>query len=193
MYNDEDHVTHLTMSAIFEDMRLGPPPLLVRALRKFAARAPFGARVIRSRDGMSPYLLRVVVVPRVWKFPAVFLHMFFRGDDDVEHHNHPWDVACSLVLVAGYREERMVDDSWGYGLRARRLCPGMFNIVRRNDFHRITVSGAQRRPWTLFVTSARIDEPDDEAWGFKHPGTGVYQPWRKHVNRVRARREVIHA
>jgi hypothetical protein len=193
MQDWDDHVEQLALSAVTEDLRLGEAALLVRALRRFAEWAPFGARVIWSRDGRSPYLLRVTVVPRFWRFPAVFLHMFFRGDDDVEHHNHPWLWSASLVIAGGYVEERL-RDSWLGSLLVRRVLEaGQVNVIVRDDFHRILVSRGQRRPWTLFVAGPRVREAEEKAWGFKHPATGGYEHWRKHVDDVRSEREVVHA
>ena len=151
-----------------------------RLLCRIARWAPFGIKVIWSRDGLSPYLLRVNLVPRIGMLPALFLHYFFRGDDDVEHHNHPWFWSCSLILAGGYIEERLTDE----GVIRRHVKPGRLNIIRQNDFHRVRVFGS--RPWTLFLAGKRCELPEEEAWGFKHPASQQYTPWRKHVDQLRA-------
>jgi hypothetical protein len=181
----------LIYSFLTEDDAHGAPSMWIRLLRCIAYWAPFGKRVIWSRDGESPYLLRVNIVPRVWRLPAVFLHMFFRGDDDDEHHNHPWHWSCSLVLAGGYKEERIGPGEWPWNVRTTLLSPGRVNVIRRNDFHRVVVERAQRRPWTLFVAGRRVDAVDEEAWGFKHPVTGNYQHWRAHVDGVRAKKGAL--
>lgn len=118
------------------------------------------------------YLLRV-------KFPRVrrllhfrpMLHHFGRSDHDREHHNHPFNWSISLILVGGYTEERV--DSKG-GITTKRFRPGMVNIIRRNDFHRIELTNQELGCWTFFIAGKRVGE-----WGFRDNVTGFFIPWTR--------------
>jgi hypothetical protein len=168
-----------------------PASRWIRFLRWVALLAPFGMRIIWSRDGSSPYLLRVNLTPRLsfWPaFPVAFLHFFFRGDDDVEHHNHPWDRALSVILSKGYREERLMETRTSFGVIRDvftiRRRPGDAFWIRGDDFHRVRLY-ASGRPWTLFFAGERNNLPDEMSWAFKHPTTGLVTPWQEHVNQKR--------
>ena len=76
---------------------------LLRTLcERLAARLP--VQRISGHDG-STYLERYTLLNLGPTRGRVYLHRFLRGDEDRELHNHPW-YAISLILVAGYLEER---------------------------------------------------------------------------------------
>jgi hypothetical protein len=183
---DRDYL-RLFWSVVDDDMGRIKPTRSVRILRWVALHALFGLRIIWSRDGHSPYLLRVSLTPRLkwWPaFPVVFLHFFFRGDDDKELHSHPWD-AISIPLSVGYKEERLFRLGSTRGVVAKWRRPFRAFRIRKTDFHRVRLH-ASGRPWTLFIAGERTELPEDESWGFLDVMTGRYTPWRRHVDEKRA-------
>ncbi len=139
-------------------------------------------------DEKSPYLGRYYLLRRRWlpkmvrdRAHSVYLHYFYRGDSDIELHNHPWGVSISLILTGGYVEERRTD----HGVVTRRIRPGSINIIRAHDFHRVTLLKPAKGSWTLFVAGPRTQD-----WGFWHPGTGVYTDQQTFIDqRARAASE----
>ncbi len=138
----------------------------------------------------EPYLMRFYICGRAplhywpegtkprlaWLPFAVYLHGFMRHDKDRDLHNHPWDKSYSLVLAGGYDEERLRSRS----VVRRRLRPGYVNVIRRDDFHRITLLHAEV-VWTLFITGKKLD-----TWGFLDRETGEYLTWREYEARREA-------
>jgi hypothetical protein len=94
---------------------------------------------------------------------AVFLHKFHRGDADRDQHNHPWDLSVAVVLAGGYREER--------GSETKIFTPGMINVVRGDDFHRVDLLNPAMGSWSAFVAGRRTG-----GWGFKDAATGIVIP-----------------
>lgn len=150
-----------------------------------------------TRDDGAPYLDRyylfgsepkyfpeVVSTVLGWLPFMVFLHHFRDSDHDVELHNHPWDLSVSLVLTGGYTEERRSEnlrpEHWNpaYEVRTREVRPGRLNVIRATDFHRVLLKG--KDAWTIFVTGRKA-----QSWGFWHPKTGEFLPWREHLERRR--------
>lgn len=134
-------------------------------------------RVITRGDN-SPYLERHYIFRKRWvpkwapQLPSVYLHHFLRGDDEVELHNHPWRLSLSLILAGGYREERRV----GTRIKSRMVRPGMINIIRGNDYHRVELLDPKKGAWTLFITTTR-----EQNWGFWHPQTKEFLFWEDHL------------
>lgn len=128
---------------------------------------------------IAPYLLRWHVWPRN-RFVNLYLHKFFRSDDDRALHDHPW-INASILLRGAYREHLPG------GTSVVRTAPA---IVLRlpSSAHRIArVAGEwipvsvghgtievqfvdepmhPRRPFavTLFLTGPKVRE-----WGFLCP------------------------
>lgn len=96
---------------------------------------------------------------------SVYLHRFHLPDQDTAPHSHPWKWCFSIVLSGQYLEMRPEID----GFRWRWLKAGSLNVIRSDDFHRIT--SLHGEVWTLFVVG-----PKSSSWGFLVDGQLV--PWR---------------
>jgi len=102
---------------------------------------------------------------------AVFLHRIVESDPGPEIHNHPWDLAISLILAGGYWEERMVgrvvtpiDGPGSPVTKMRWMGPGSLNVIRAPDFHRLVIPKG-KEAWTLFFhRGERVQK-----WGFLYP------------------------
>jgi hypothetical protein len=145
----------------------------------YALAKKFPSRII-TRGDAEPYLVRHYILRRSWLaaqfswFPSVYLHHFLRGDDEEELHNHPWGTSVSFILAGGYREERRD----GNAVRTRIVRPGMVNIIRGDDFHKVELLDPVKGAWTIFISGTRAQD-----WGFWHPETSEYLSWREHVAR----------
>lgn len=143
--------------------------VLRRLCEAAAARLP--VRVIEGADG-SPFLSKYLIAgggPDGWR---LHLHRFHRGDEDPEMHNHPW-WGASLILVGGYREERLRAD--GAVLRFDRG-PGSVNLIGLDVFHRVDL--VRGDCWTLFYSA-----PNAQPWGFVDRATRAFVPWREFIMR----------
>lgn len=155
------------------------PSRFVRFLRWLACWAPFGREIIPDRTKQGVYLLRVYLGPRLFRrwLPRAFLHYFFRGDEAVEFHNHPWDRSWSLILTEGYWEDR----PRGLGVEIFFRKPGEWVCLDRDTYHKVTLNrvggkGRVLRPWTLFFAGRRVSEERGAAWGFYNQEEGTYTP-----------------
>ena len=100
----------------------------------------------------DPFMTRYKVFRCRWF--KIFLHHFYRSDEDPELHDHPWNF-ISLILWSGYHE---VLPS---GVRRRR--PGHLVHHRAEDAHRVVLS---RPSWSIVITWG-----PKRTWGF-HTKTG---------------------
>ena len=138
-------------------------------------------RVVNRRDG-NPYLERYYIFHgSKFKFlPGIYLHKFLSGDEDPELHNHPWGSSVSLILSGGYLEERrkdkIVDGEVKRHVVSKKITPGMFNLIKKNDFHRVDL--LEDYAWTIFFSGNR-----EQDWGFWNRDTDEYVPWRDHVSK----------
>jgi hypothetical protein len=122
--------------------------------------------VIGSND--DPYLHRWYLIPRNRRL-NIYLHKFFRDDDDRALHDHPWWFV-SLILKGRYKEitER------GNEFRS----PGSIAYRPATHRHRVVLlKDKVARPkvcWTLIVTGR-----SKRTWGFYCPKGFV--PWYQFV------------
>lgn len=190
------------IQAFVRKHRKPSPGFLERKLWDIAEKAPLGGIYIGPET--DPYLLRIYVSPRdaqfkwLWRaltlyapnigefdvtlargVPHLYLHHFFRGDADVEVHNHPWLFSMSLILTDGYLEERW--DPIAKKLVSRDYYPGDINVIRSTDFHRVTLKQPGRGCWTLFLSSNRVEEKNGHDWGFLDTKTEKYTPWAEFI------------
>lgn len=159
--------------------------IIRRACETFARKLPTWIITVAEDD---PYLARHYVfqkdwIPKRWRealagVPSVFIHEFKRGDSDREYHNHPWHWSFSIILAGGYVEERLKLVEGEYRVVEKTFRPGMLNIIRNDDFHRVALLDG-KTTWTLFVAGRRTGE----SWGFLDILSREFLPWQEHVQR----------
>lgn len=154
-------------------------------------------RIIMDAEGKHPYLSRYYLLgaPRmpdgsesfdamgnaregaIWDSPVgLYLHCFHQSDG--RHlHSHPFDWSSSLILVGGYREER-VEKRGGTVRRFEQIfLPGDTNTITAGVFHRVELIHGES--WSLFTVGKKSDD-----WGFLTED-GQYVPWRKFLEQQR--------
>jgi hypothetical protein len=183
-----------------EFAREGPATSFLQWLcRALTFMTPFGIRVNYSRRDGSPYRLEVHLTP-AWIPWGVNLHHFFCSDPEPEYHNHPWSVGYALILLNGYIEHYLEQDT--RRRLSRVLLPWRWNILRDTNYartwHRLELltngdSGIPLRPWTLFFHGRRFTDESDgvSSWGFLNVDTLRYTRWRQFVNQSPSRNEKI--
>jgi hypothetical protein len=132
------------------------------------------------RDDGIPYLERYYIFHSdQFKFlPGVYLHKFLSSDEDVELHDHPWRLSGSLILTGGYLEQRRYNKGDNQLVLTHLLSPGSINIIKGSTFHRVDL--IEDFAWTLFVSGNKVRD-----WGFWHPKTKKYTPWKEFVEKKR--------
>lgn len=125
------------------------------------------------RDGTNDiYLRRWFIYPRNQDFkkfvPRVYLHKFYRGDEDPHLHDHPWGFT-SLILTRGYWEEtpaqfgglRWYKDPDTGDWRSRKFYR-RFSVLRRPAVWKHRVILKDEKPvWTIVRTGVK-----ERSWGF---------------------------
>jgi len=164
---------------------------LERLLWSLAKWSPFSGMAVPT-DLSNPYMLRTYLtpdgmrlhLPRALKGKSdygvslgarPYLHHFFRGDDAAAYHNHPWRISYSLILTGGYVEFKLNPET--KEVTRRVFKPGSFNVLRREDYHRVELLDEAAGCWTLFISVDRLAESDGTDWDFMDPETGVKIPW----------------
>jgi hypothetical protein len=155
--------------------------LVHKALWKLTETFPNRTRIIKVEG--KPYLRRFYLTPRRLDEHGektgkdvgfgVYLHYFYRGDEDRELHNHPWEKALSFILCSGYYEERRDAND---NVILKNVRPFTFNYITSNDFHRVIKKEKSPHIWTLFMTGKRIQD-----WGFWDRDSKEYIPHKKFV------------
>lgn len=160
--------------------------LVRRLCEKLASKLE--GHVIESPEG-EVYLERYFVFRKSWVpkllhdfVPSVFLHHFCLSDLDRDLHNHPWGKSVSLILAGGYTEERREIDEEGMGvtISTRVFNPGRLNVIRSDDFHRVTLHDPVNGCWSLFFAGQRAQD-----WGFWIRETDEVVPWKKYLRKNR--------
>lgn len=135
---------------------------MLTLLRKFADRIMQRRgpdQVIGGYD--NPYLLRCYVIPKN-RFFNVYLHRFWRSDDDRALHDHPW-VNLSILVEGEYIEHTP------RGQTHRKA--GGWKLRRATSTHRIALIDGKPCT-TFFLTGPKIRE-----WGFHCPKGWIH--WRE--------------
>lgn len=108
----------------------------------------------------DPYLIRWWLIPRNRAF-NIYVHHFFRSDDDRALHDHPWWNA-SYLLQGSYTEHTIAAG----GIEHRRIrSTGAIKLRIGADAHRIELHDGPC--WTIFITG-----PAYRKWGFHCPKQG---------------------
>lgn len=142
------------------------------------------------------YLRRWFIYPRYKEFkkmePRIYLHKFYKGDEDPHLHDHPWPFT-SVILGRGYWEETSDQD----GLTAQGcgtdLCYTLgpnnehrvqkwykrFSILKRPATwkHRVVLDDLDEPIWTLIKTGVK-----ERSWGFWI--MGKLCPWKNYSQGV---------
>lgn len=109
----------------------------------------------------NPYLLRWFLIPRN-RLLNVYLHEFWRDDDDRALHDHPWLFNVSWLLRGSYIEHTI--EAGGIVVKSVRRA-GAFKLRIGRAPHRLelpaNVAGDKMKCWTLFITGPRVRQ-----WGF---------------------------
>lgn len=152
-------------------------------------------------DTNDIYLRRFFIYPRDKDFGKnkgkgrLYLHKFYRGDEDPHLHDHPWPFT-SLILTRGYFEEtyafgeedvylsdkERADSKWrtepGDDRWRRRIFYKPFSLLRRPATWKHRVVLADKQPvWTIVKTG-----PKERGWGFWV--ADKLCPWRNYKNGV---------
>lgn len=118
----------------------------------------------------NPYLVRWHLLPRN-RFFNVYLHRFYRDDDDRALHDHPW-ANVSLLLEGSYTEHTIAPG----GIHRRQvLSAGDYRVrATGKSAHRIELHDGPCT--TLFITG-----PVYRQWGFHcaHKGWVHYKDFTK--------------
>jgi hypothetical protein len=109
-------------------------------------------------DGECPYLERYFVLHLLgWR---VYVHRFVASDPDRGLHDHPWEIAVSLLVAGRYVEQRR----WGTRLRKSWSVA----TLDGDTFHRVLipyVESTSHGTWSVFAHRAAVVKP----WGFLQP------------------------
>lgn len=172
---------------------------LISKKAKTSAGKLFGVNVIYgAEDGQkdTPYMVRA------W-FGRLRLHVFLRGDQDPDCHDHPWGFWTfplrSYVeeVLEERRETRMIPDrepirSTRYIRRTQVVRAFRFHYRPATHTHRVLGPAARPRGVTVdnhwFVTTGPVptivwrDRPS-RAWGFtkERSGRWCWTPWQTYV------------
>jgi hypothetical protein len=160
------------------------------------------------RDGTNAiYLRRFFIYPRDKDFGKnkgkgrIYLHKFYRGDEDPHLHDHPWPYE-SLILTRGYFEETPMyeaqdfrqfmpdedfvrseivdgngDQSWPKNWR-RRIFYKPWTLLQRPAVWKHRVILKDGKPvWTLIRTGKK-----ERSWGFWTDDASEldFCPWRQY-------------
>lgn len=154
------------------------------------------------------YLRRFYLVRTQWF--NIFLHQFFRSDDDPDPHDHPWSF-ISFPLTKGYVEERYVFYTGSEGMCGERAGPfepepnkGQNSNTRgfqpktgnEQGGVRFSLRDVPVRPWTFNYRPAEtihrviltkgpcwtlvFGGRERRPWGFAKHGSWVF--WRQYLN-----------
>lgn len=96
------------------------------------------------------YLRRLMILKCPWF--SIYLHKFFKGDEDLCGHNHPF-CFYTVILTHGYKEEV---DGEVFFRKPRRI------YYRPAEWtHRVILNENDPKPLTLVLTGPKVQE-----WGF---------------------------
>lgn len=109
---------------------------------------------------------------------SIYLHYFFRSDDENFMHNHPWEKSFSIILTGGYIEEWFHENETTPFVKKAEHLPGDMNVVFSEKFHRVHLKDINC--WTLFVGFKKQD-----GWCFWDKINKKYDYWLHRNNKVK--------
>jgi len=118
----------------------------------------------RAQGSKQVYLIRYVIFKCKWF--GVYLHEFFKSDEEVLH-DHPWDFV-TLILKGSYKEEILSKEKkrwtsvYGWIKKFRTVKKGQFLFRKAKHIHRVILT--DNNPITLSVLFRKKRE-----WGFWEP------------------------
>lgn len=134
-------------------------------------------------DGVKkPYLSRYYFLGKDRKSFNIFLHQFHRSDTDIGVdgegllHSHPFRWSFSIILVAGYTEERVQPDG---SIKKKTVRPLGFNFLSQKHYHRVDLDNG--KAWTIFITGPRTKSGD---WFFWDRVTKEKRHWTTSPNAI---------
>ncbi len=144
----------------------------------------FGNFTIPNNDFRKEvrYLTRKYLLPQRKhgaKRPGVFLHRFWKSDQDRYPHNHPWKFSFSIILFGGYTEHRYNPNNRKW--TQRKLKPGSINIIRDTDFHYVTLTDEDKGCWSLFFAFGHKESKAGEEWGFQNTDEDRFIGWKEYL------------
>lgn len=149
------------------------------------------------RDGTDEiYLRRFFIYPRNKDFSKnkgkkrIYLHKFYRGDEDPHLHDHPWPFT-SVILTRGYWEETPYEQPSAFNDNPTRghliyrkgeyfykaFYPIFSKLVRPATWKHRVILKDEKPVWTIVRTGVK-----ERSWGFWI--LGKLCPWRNYDNGV---------
>jgi hypothetical protein len=117
-----------------------------------------------GREANTLYLRRWNLTPRRLPY-QLLLHTFYRGDEDPDPHDHPWDFWTFPLNRGGYLEYVMTSTG---ATEARWVYGWQWSHRPRNHTHRVLGPYGREFPFRTLVIRrqpSRLDGP----WGFWVP------------------------
>lgn len=133
----------------------------------------------RSNDD-SLYLRRYHILKTKWG--GLYLHVFYRSDDDPDPHGHPW-VFRSFILKGGYEDEiwvckKVADNDWFRTvIWKEKMTAGKFATRLPPHIHRVRLLEPGKRTWTIVFLGHKICDwyfytPTGRILGSEYKGPG---------------------
>lgn len=129
----------------------------------------------RKPEDRGLYMRRFILSDR--SFGGLFVHVFYRSDEDPDCHCHPWNF-FTFVLRGGYQ-----DETWEYSpleqpmyqvAYQKTMKAGAFGVRRAEHMHRVRLLDPSRRTWTFVVRG-----PKRREWYFYTPQGRVH--WKTYL------------
>lgn len=130
-----------------------------------------------SAGKLQPYLTRIYLWLRDWKWLSLFLHHFHSDDQKTHAHSHPWQWGVSIILKGGYLESYCT--GWNGKLRSRIVKPGDIVVIRPDHYHRVELLDKEKGSWSLFLAGPRVSR-----WGFLDLTTREYTDFETNPNAI---------
>ena len=123
--------------------------------------------IYNLKDGRDTlFFARLKLTPSHPRHGGLYLHLFFRGDEDPDPHDHPWDFWT--FPLQGYVEEIM---NFNGKLYFNYVKPWRWTFRHASHVHRVLPWRYRWYPKINLVWHG----PEKQRWGFfVHPGSPYY-------------------